>query len=182
MTKSASSPNLKSSNGLESPVAKPFTRLMNGIWLHDRPENDVYELLIDVYRLRLEDDYNFKGEVPHESMYGGRVADGRHGLRCMLQLASNQRRALLPAWWDASKEAACIQFGLRGDDWSDLGAAVKKSDVIDYYGDPRFPMQLRMFGEDVYGTAPGGAGGKDSMLAMMVAMEGEEAALRYLPT
>lgn len=45
-----------------------------------------------------------------------------------------------------------------------------KSDIQDHYGDPKFPMQLRMFAESIYGSAPGGVRG-DTMLAMMASME-----------
>ena len=48
---------------------------------------------------------------------------------------------------------------------------MEKGDVIEHYGDPRIPMQLRMFAEAVYGRGPGGSNGA-GMRAMMVAMEG----------
>ncbi|KAK0702349.1 hypothetical protein B0H67DRAFT_650386 [Lasiosphaeris hirsuta] len=34
------------SSALDVPVSDPFTRLDNGTWLHDRPEKDVFRLLI----------------------------------------------------------------------------------------------------------------------------------------
>ncbi|KAJ4065681.1 hypothetical protein NW756_005884 [Fusarium oxysporum] len=37
--------------GLEKSVPNPFTRLDNGTYLYNRPEKDVYRLLIDTYRL-----------------------------------------------------------------------------------------------------------------------------------
>jgi len=33
--------------GLDSPIARPFTRLDKGIYLRDQPEGDVYRILID---------------------------------------------------------------------------------------------------------------------------------------
>jgi mitochondrial splicing suppressor protein 51 len=40
-------------------------------FLQDQPEDTVYKLLIDSYRLRMEDEYVFKGDVYDDSLYGG---------------------------------------------------------------------------------------------------------------
>jgi splicing suppressor protein 51 len=40
-------------------------------WLHNRPAQDVYVLLIDTYRLRMEDSYNLEGDADDDSIYGG---------------------------------------------------------------------------------------------------------------
>jgi mitochondrial splicing suppressor protein 51 len=42
---------------LDTPIAKPFTALMERKWLHDRCEKDVFKLLIDAHRLRMNDEY-----------------------------------------------------------------------------------------------------------------------------
>jgi splicing suppressor protein 51 len=55
--------------------------------------------------------------------------------------------------------------------WQNLTRTTRKQEIIDYYGDPRFPMQLRMLGEAVYLSAPGGGDGSQ-MRKMMAAMEG----------
>ena len=49
---SASCKNLKGSN------EGPFHKLHDKTWLHGRPEEDVFKLFLDAYRLRLNDDYN----------------------------------------------------------------------------------------------------------------------------
>ena len=54
--------------------------------------------------------------------------------------------------------------------FQDLRCAVEKSDIIEQYGDPRFPMQLRMLAEAVYRRGPGGQDGT-AMRKAMVAME-----------
>jgi hypothetical protein len=36
-------------------IDRPFHRLQSRTWLHDRPEHDVFVLLIDAYRLRMRD-------------------------------------------------------------------------------------------------------------------------------
>ncbi|KAJ5087833.1 MYND domain protein [Penicillium angulare] len=114
----------------------------------------VYKLLIDTYRLRLEDDYNFTGDVPMDSIYDGGASDGRKGFLAFLKKAE-RREGSLPNWWTPAKASACLILGLT-DQWWNLGSAVEKSDIIEQYGDPLMPMQLRMFGEQVYGNAPWG--------------------------
>ncbi|AEO59523.1 hypothetical protein MYCTH_16152, partial [Thermothelomyces thermophilus ATCC 42464] len=151
---------------LDQHIAKPFTRLDNGTWLHDRPEKDVYRLLIDAYRLRVEDNYKLEGE--NVDLYAGEPS-GLNGLKRFIRLAGS-RPGLLPPWWNAEKQRKCEAFGMDSSNFQDLRCAVEKSDIIDHYGDPRFPMQLRMFAEAVYGRGPGGQSGAP-MRKMMAAME-----------
>ncbi|KAK1731346.1 hypothetical protein CaCOL14_009849 [Colletotrichum acutatum] len=163
--------------GLDQPITRPFTRLDNGTWLHDRPEKDVYRLLIDAYRLHVEDEYNIDGDAAEDSIYGG-AENGLEGFRRFLKNAA-KRKGLLPAWWSPEKQAACERVGgadeeeeVGNDDaYYDLGSAVEKADIIERYGDPRFPMQLRMFAEAVNLRGPGGQDGTP-MRKMMASMEG----------
>lgn len=46
-----------------------------------------------------------------------------------------------------------------------------KSQILAHYGGSNMPMQMRMFGEQIYGTSPGGTPGA-AMLAMQMTMEG----------
>ncbi|KAM5347036.1 hypothetical protein ACJ41O_010041 [Fusarium nematophilum] len=158
-----------SSKGLDQPVPDPFTRLDNGTYLHGRPEADVYRLLIDAYRLHVEDSYVHDGDVDEDSLYAG-APDGLAGFRRFLREVAAHPR-LLPSWWTAEKQQECEEVGMKAGEWSDLRCAVEKQDIIDHYGDSRFPMQLRMFNEAVYGRAPGGSDGT-AMRKMMAAMEG----------
>ncbi|KAK3331696.1 putative MYND domain protein [Cercophora scortea] len=158
--------------GLDSPIAKPFTRLDNGTWLHDRPEKDVYRLLIDAYRMRVEDMYKFDGDVEEDSIYSGN-SDGKLGFSRFLTKVEKCGGGLLPTWWTPEKKAACVKYGSDGSDsWADLGAAVEKADISEHYGDARFPMQLRMFAERVYGRGPGGSDGT-AMRKMMAGLEND---------
>lgn len=154
--------------GLDQPISEPFTRLDNGTWLHDRPEKDVYRLLIDAYRLRVEDYYKLEGEADADSLYGG-APNGLKGFKNFLRLAGS-RRGLLPPWWNAEKQRECEDFGMDSSQFQDLRCAVEKSDLIEHYGDPRFPMQLRMLYPAVYRRGPGGQDGT-AMRKAMVAME-----------
>ncbi|KAI1277355.1 putative MYND domain protein [Xylaria sp. FL0933] len=161
--------------GLESPITKPFTRLDNNTYLHDRPEEDVYRkydrqicVLIDAYRMRVEDEYVFEGNTAVDSIYGG-AKSSITGFRKFLRLAAS-RPGLLPPWWNASKQKACEALGMSSSQWHDLRCAVEKSDVVEHYGDPRFPMQLRMLAETVIGRGFAGNDGTE-MRTVMVMME-----------
>ncbi|KAF9207771.1 hypothetical protein BGZ49_010593 [Haplosporangium sp. Z 27] len=152
---------------LSTLVVKPFTKLQNKTWLHDRSETDVFKLLIDTYRMRMEDMYKFEGGAEADSVYNG-SPDGSEGFKRFLKLAES-RPKLLPAWWSQKKATECLEFGA-SDEWASLAAAVDKLDLIKHYGNDRMPMQLRMFGEQVYGTGPGGMSGVE-MLRQMVESE-----------
>ncbi|RGP71117.1 mynd domain [Fusarium longipes] len=156
--------------GLDQPISNPFTRLDTGKYLHNRPEKDVYRLLIDAYRLRVEDMYKIEGEVMEHSLYSG-SSDGLAGFRQFLDKTST-RKGLLPPWWTPGKQKECEEFGMTSSE-QNLKTATDKADVIERYGDPQFPMQLRMLGESIYGTAPGGSDGS-AMRKMLAAMEGGE--------
>ncbi|RYC60156.1 hypothetical protein CHU98_g6056 [Xylaria longipes] len=80
------------------------------------------------------------------------------------------RPGLLPSWWNAEKQEACEALGMESSQWPDLRCAVEKSDIIEHYGDQRFPMQLRMLAGTVIGRGIGGNDGTQ-MRKMMVMME-----------
>lgn len=153
---------------LSAAVDKPFHRLDTKSWLHDRPKQDVYKLLIDAYRLRMEDNFTLEGKRETDSIYGG-CRDGRVGFRRFLRLAGKASGAVLPPWWTADHAAECEEAGLRGG-WSSLASKVGKSEIMEHYGERDMPMQLRMLGEQIYGRGPGGQDG-GSTLALMKATE-----------
>ncbi|RMJ21001.1 MYND finger [Aspergillus sp. HF37] len=149
---------------LSAAIDKPFHRLETKSWLHDRPKQDVYKLLIDAYRLRMQDNLTLDGKREADSIYGG-CRDGRIGFRRFLRLAGKASGAVLPPWWTADHAAECEEAGLRGG-WSSLGSAVEKSEIVEHYGERYMPMQLRLLGEQIYGRGPGGQAGA-STLALM---------------
>ncbi|KAK3710703.1 hypothetical protein LTR37_010122 [Vermiconidia calcicola] len=118
-------------------------------WLYNRPEAEVYTLLIDSYRMRVEDEYNFRGDVDDDSIYGG--GDPTKGFRRFL-LEAEKRSGVLPSWWNAEKRNACVAKGDSKDHWSTLHCAVEKSDVQEHYKKPSMPMQLRMLAEEIIGS------------------------------
>ncbi|KAH6711912.1 putative MYND domain protein [Leptodontidium sp. MPI-SDFR-AT-0119] len=158
--------------GLTIAIDKPFHRLNSKTWMHDRPEEDVYKLLIDTYRFRMEDNFNLEGDRNKESLYGG-AADGRIGFVRFLGLAES-RTGLLPSWWSTDKGKECIALGLGSDNgWSSLAHKVAKRGLIEHYGNPLMPMQLRLFGEQVYGRGPGGQSGEMIIMMQMKAEGGD---------
>ena len=116
--------------------------------LHQLPEKEAYTHLIDAYRLRIEDDYVFTGEVGYDSLYGGGhpIKDFRRFLN-----KAEKRSGVLPSWWSATKRRECEKVAVDKKGWSCLAFAVEKSDIQEHYKDPMMPMQLRMLAEKVYG-------------------------------
>ncbi|KAI8602168.1 putative MYND domain protein [Dissophora ornata] len=167
---SSSSRARKAPKGLSVAIDKPFHQLHAKKWLHGRSEQDVFKLLIDTYRLRLDDDYKYGGDADTNSIYGG-APDGREGFLKFLVLAENQR-ALLPSWWSKEKANECVTLGMEKEGWSSLANPAEKADLVEHYGDPLMPMQLRMFGEQVYGTGPGGMSGAAMLQAQMMGESG----------
>ncbi|KAJ4329338.1 hypothetical protein N0V84_000233 [Fusarium piperis] len=155
--------------GLDQPIPDPFTRLDNGTYLHNRPEKDVYRLLLDTYRLRIEDMYKLEGEVDGDSVYAGHE-DSLQGFRRFMRKITRSKKALLPSWWTPDKQRECEVFGMDEDQWQNLRCGVEKADIIEHYGDHQFPMQLRMLGESIYGNAPGGSDGT-AMRKMLATFE-----------
>lgn len=155
--------NCTSTSSKPCSINKPFTALKNGAWLKNRPQKDVYQLLIDVYRLRLDDDYTFNGDVDIGSLYdGSSVSSALRHFKKFLQNATklDSKRSgvkkVLPDWWTTADIQACIEVGKKSKGWAYIGAAVEKSDITEHYDDARMPMQLRMFNEILDGTLTAG--------------------------
>jgi splicing suppressor protein 51 len=159
----------QASKGLTAVIDKPFHHLNDKTWLHNRPENDVFKLLIDTYRFRMEDNFTLEGDRDRDSVYGG-AADGRVGFQRFLRLAE-VKDGLLPSWWSKEKGDECVALGLSNGPWSSLAKKVTKSELIQHYGNSLMPMQLRLFGEQVYGRGPGGQSGE---MIIMMQMQAEK--------
>lgn len=134
--------------GLSAGIEKPFERMEENTWLHGRAKGDVYQLLIDTYRLRMIQEQQGEGQTA-EPVY---PKDPVSGFKTFLEKVE-AKRELLPEWWTADNAKECIKLG-EGDGWSSLAKSIRKSDVIEHYGDQHFGVQLRFFGEQVYGTGP----------------------------
>ena len=146
--------------GLLAGIFKPFHRLDDETWLHGRAEEDVYRILIDVYRSRIKDQHD--GESGDETA-SPVPQDPVENFKTFLKLFNdNNKRALLPDWWTAEKAEECVKFALKDDDaWISLVRLPTRYEIIKHYDDQRFGVQLRVFGEQLYGGPP--AGKKDGM-------------------
>lgn len=140
-------PVLNPPKGLTAGVLMPFSRLDSKTWLHDRAEADVYKLLIDTYRLRVVQEQR-DHEKPEYS------EDPINGFKAFLKLFGDKRE-LLPGSWAEQKAEECVKVS-EGEGWSPLHRMILKNDVNAHYGEPRLGLQLRLFGEQVYDTAPAG--------------------------
>ncbi|KAF8930517.1 hypothetical protein BGZ47_000501 [Haplosporangium gracile] len=141
------------SNGLIKHIDKPYHHLNNRTWLHDRPEEDVYKLLIDCFRMRQHDDFTMEGLKDKDGLYG-EASHSQAGFKRFL-VKAEARMDLLPHWWFMGKAAAnCLRLGgglgATGTEWSSLARKVDKAAIIDHYANPEMPMQLRMLGEQIY--------------------------------
>ncbi|CAA9966956.1 zf-MYND domain containing protein [Pyrenophora teres f. maculata] len=152
---------------LEMHVPNPFTRLDQGKYLHDRPEKDVYKLLIDSFRMRQQDDDQMENKRAPNSVYTGAASSIEPFRKYLAQAAT--RPGLLPPLWTPEKQRECEAFG-ESSAWQDLRKKVTKAQVIQHYGDEKAPMQLRMLAEVVYGAGSLGQNGA-SMRAMLRSME-----------
>lgn len=168
-TQSQSQPQPQSTvpKGLTAAIDKPFHKLEARTWLHDRPEKDAYKLLIDTFRLKLDDDYKFEGDVFEGTVYDG-APNSIPGFKKFLRQAKS-KPGLLPPWWSDDKAAECIAFGMSGS-WASLSAAPEKSDIVEHYGNPEMPMQMRMLSEQITGRGPRG---QDGTAMRKLMMEGE---------
>lgn len=122
--------------------------ISSSTWLHNRPEAEVFTLLIDSYRMRMEDEYVFRGDVDDDSLYG--EGDPTKGFRRFRQKAE-RKTGVLPSWWTKEKRDACIAKGNRQDHWNSLHGAVEKHDNQEHYKDSSMSMQLRMLAEEILG-------------------------------
>lgn len=159
-----SAPRLKN---IEKHVPNPFTRLDQSAYLHDRPEADVFKLLIDSFRLREADDLQFEQKTNPRSIYTGASSSSEPFRQYIAKAASCG--FLLPSWWTDRKFEECVAFG-EGGAWSDLRKKVTKPDIIKHYGDDKMPMQLRMLAEVIYGRGLMGQDGS-MMRKHLVQME-----------
>ncbi len=116
-----------------------------------KPEMEVYTLLIDCFRMRQDDEYAASGDAEMDGIYGG--APDSYGPFIRFLEQALERKGLLPSWWNKEKSPGLQQLG----GWSDLTCAIEESDIIEHYGNPLMPMQLRKLGSVIRGSNPDGS-------------------------
>lgn len=152
--------------------AKPFTAISNNKFLHNRPEEETFRLLIDALRMRQEDEYSLDGETMSGTIYN-QEPNSEKAFRTFTRKAK-AISGLLPTWWNDESLKKCLSYSRNSEQFS-LSYAQEKHDIQETWGDKMMPMKLRMVAEKVYGSAPGGSKG-DTMLAHMMGAESDDSA------
>ncbi|KXT07876.1 hypothetical protein AC579_5155 [Pseudocercospora musae] len=146
-------------------TAGGFTGIASNTFLHNRPEKEVYKLLVDIVRMRQEDTYTFEGDTMSGTIYNGQ-SSSEPAFRHMIHRAKN-KAGFLPPWWNDSKLEECIRLNRQA-----LRCAQEKSDIQESWSDNLMPMKLRMLGEKIYGSTPGTMPGQgDIMLNLQMMLE-----------
>ncbi|RDW72369.1 zinc finger MYND domain-containing protein [Aspergillus mulundensis] len=130
-------------------IENPYHKLQSKTWLHDRPYDDVYKLLIDTYRLRMYNQWALQGHADEDSIYASGVSDGYAGFSRFLRLVE-RRYGLLPDDWSYSDVVDCVNYGLRNE-WSDLNGKVNETSIFAYYGSQSVVAELKIFAWQIYG-------------------------------
>ncbi|MCJ1393321.1 hypothetical protein MMC18_006193 [Xylographa bjoerkii] len=129
------------------PDSNSFAKIGDGTYLDGLPEKDAFAQIIDSYRLRMEDEYKFRGDAG--GLYAGEnpLPDFRRYLN-----RAEKKGVVLPKWWSGEKRKASEKTAVDRAKWSDLHSAVEKVDIIEHYRDSMMPMKLRMLAEKVEGS------------------------------
>ena len=108
-------------------------------------EAEVYKHLIDVYRLRVQDDIDFTGH-----MHGVHTEDPAGPLPDFQEFVTlAEEKGLLPNWWNAEKRQACEAVAMGGD--NDIRSIIGKQEVQEIYQASSMPMVFRTIADRVYG-------------------------------
>lgn len=127
----------------------PFQALTDGSYLHNIPEQEAYRNLINSYRLRVTDEYNFSDTKKEFSRYTDNPQPLRGFQRYLDRVEA--KNGLCPPWWTSDKRQACETLAADQSQWSCIYKPTEKHDIINHYHDSMKPMQLRMFAEKVEG-------------------------------
>ena len=126
-----------------------FSGLLDGTYLETLPRPDAMRQLIDSYRLRIEDEYTFRGDAGGLYAQEPPMPDFR---RYLNRAEKRKRPRILPSWWDKRARVECERIA-RTDKWSNVHYAVEKHDIVEHYGDPLMPLKLRSIAEKVEGSS-----------------------------
>lgn len=126
-------------------------------WLENRPEEEVFGIVVDAYRWYRGSDFDVNGGVRQDALNGG--GDPKVGFRHFL-LSAERAGNTLPKWWSPAKRAACEHWAAQQMEtegsWSKLGRAIKMRDVNAHYPLPHFWALLHMLTEGMVGMELGG--------------------------
>lgn len=138
---------------LEIFISMPFSKLAENRWLHARSEHDVYKLLIDCYRWRVEED---QAVFKHffSNLYDDPFHGGRQGFKQWLEFVEAHPTAL-PTWWTEESKFKVFAFAASSNDWS-LDRVLTVEDMKGFYGPGNtMGIQMSVFSEMMIGIAGG---------------------------
>ena len=139
------------SRNLDVHVEQPFQAIANGTWLHGRSEKDTFKLLIDSFRLRMEDQYRGARMLARGTIYDMRSDDSSAGFSMWLPEVES-RVGVLPDWWSKEKANECVRYGMEADDNDTcLSTIPSQISLLNYWEDESVLAQLRMFAERIEG-------------------------------
>jgi splicing suppressor protein 51 len=114
--------------------------------LQNIPREDVYRRLIDSYRLRITDTYNYEGRRSSEQ-------DALPLFQEFLTKCEEGAKNMLPPWWESKASKECVKMAMEAGGGQYLARGVEKGDVIEQYSDSMMPLKLRRLAEKAYGRA-----------------------------
>ncbi|KAL1387671.1 hypothetical protein HDK64DRAFT_219148, partial [Phyllosticta capitalensis] len=124
---------------LQVRIRNPFIALQYGTWLHNRPKNDTYQLLLEAYRLRTGDKRN------HQSRPTTPICCGA-GFARFLQRAATRVPELLPSWWSDDHARACVEQTTRFFAQKASRRVPPTAQMVAaHFADASMPLQLRIF-------------------------------------
>ncbi|KAF1345752.1 hypothetical protein BDV97DRAFT_358995 [Delphinella strobiligena] len=117
-------------------------------WLRRLPKDEFYNAIIDIYRLRLDDEYRFQGKK--RGLYaGGRDNKPNDDFRDFLRRADSVN--LFPQWWNPEKQDLCERRA-EGCSWHQLLLHVNADLIKAQYQDDTMVQKLRRLGNVVDGS------------------------------
>ncbi|KAK5238827.1 hypothetical protein LTR47_000570 [Exophiala xenobiotica] len=119
-----------------TPLPPPHPSLLPFFRQFKTDESKTYEMLIDTFRLRCDDDYAHGGH--NHGIYGNDPP-----LPVFRDFLARAKAAgMLPPWWNDEKEKECERMAME-DEHFNIKFAVEKPDIQEHYKDNMMPMTLR---------------------------------------
>ncbi|KAK6364544.1 hypothetical protein LTS17_012017 [Exophiala oligosperma] len=113
-----------------------------------KSEPRTYQVLIDTFRLRCEEDYTIGGHK--HGIYGGDPP-----LPVFRDFLARAKTAgMLPPWWNSKKRKACEEMA-QHDEHFNIKFKVEESDILEFYSNCLMPLRLRFAALNVYGGSYG---------------------------
>lgn len=133
---------------------KPFAAISKNKFLHDRSQEQTFELLIDVLRMHQEEEHTVVGKAMTGTIYDQQPSSENafRDFICKAQTVSG----LLPPWWNEKSLEDCLTYSRETSAFS-LRSAQNKHEIQKTWGDDRMHLKLRLVAERVYGYSPGGS-------------------------